>query len=270
MTKILALSGGFILAMSSTLVNQAFTLSPPADKGPVAAIVSSTVVTVSLYGHFVFHERLDRVHTILLMMVVAGMTISTFGTYVALAPGNASSSGSHSFIGPLFAILAMIGISALTLLMRYNSIGNVATRSGFSALLLSQTCVAISLCMVLIARGQTTLRVTGFALVTTMVAGLSQSTGIFFMNEALAYPMTSLVKVICSANPIIVLLLNFFIDGLVPRATQSIGMAIILIAVFLSALIPPKGLQPSSKEDVMNCGPRDLANSLLAERVMLV
>ncbi|KAF4691548.1 hypothetical protein FOZ60_015276 [Perkinsus olseni] len=265
-TTIFALSGGLILAASSTLVKQAFNFASPADKGPVAAIVSSTVVTVSLYGHFVFRELLDREHTVLIIMAVAGMIISTVGTYVVpSAASDGHSSESHSPLGFLFAILAVFGISALTLLMRYNSIGNVATRSGYAALLLSQSCVALSIGVVLIAEGQTTLYVTGLALVTTVVGGLSQSIGIFAMNEALAYPMTSLVKVICSANPVIVLLLNLAIDGFIPGTTQLIGMSVILLAVLLSALIPPKGLEVSTKEAILRHDPYGVGDSLLAD-----
>ncbi|KAF4659393.1 hypothetical protein FOL46_006612 [Perkinsus olseni] len=265
-TRIFALSGGLILAASSTLVKQAFNLASPADKGPVAAIVSSTVVTVSLYGHFVFREQLDREHTVLIIMAVVGMIISTVGTYVVpSAASDGHLSESHSPLGFLFAILAVFGISALTLLMRYNSIGNVATRSGYAALLLSQSCVTLSIGVVLIAKGQTTLYVTGLALVTTVVGGLSQSIGIFAMNEALAYPMTSLVNVICSANPVIVLLLNLAVDGLIPGTTQLIGMAVILLAVLLSALIPPKGLEASASETVEKYDPYGLRASLLAD-----
>ncbi|KAF4731389.1 hypothetical protein FOZ63_032547 [Perkinsus olseni] len=265
MTKLLTLSEGLILAASSTLIKQAFALSSPANKGPIAAIVSSTVVTVSLYGHFVFRERLGRQHAALIIMAVAGMIVSTLGNDAAPSSGDGPSSESHPLLGFLFAILAMIGMSALTLLMRYSSIGNVATRSGYAALLLSQSCVALSIGVVLIAEGQTTLYVTGLALVTTVVGGLSQSIGIFAMNEALAYPMTSLVNVICSANPVIVLLLNLAVDGLIPGTTQLIGMAVILLAVLLSALIPPKGLEAPASETVEKYDPYGLRASLLAD-----
>ncbi|KAF4675583.1 hypothetical protein FOL47_007534 [Perkinsus chesapeaki] len=256
---------GVILALSSTLIKQAFALSSPADKGPIAAIVCSTVVTVSLYGHFVFRELLGREHAILLLMAVFGMVVSALGGGAGTTVEDVSSTGSHGVLGFLFAVLAMVGMSALTLLMRYSSIGNVATHSGYSALLLSQSSVALLLAAFLALQGQTTCYVTERALVTTVIGGLSQSIGIFAMNEALAYPMTSLVNVICSANPVVVLLLNLAVDGLLPGTTQLAGMVIILVAVFLSALKPPKVSEAPIKVQVTRSGPYDLEDALLGK-----
>lgn len=47
------------------------------------------------------------------------------------------------------------------------------------------------------------------------------------------------MNVVVSANSIVVLGLNFAIDGLLPCPSQMVGMVVILLGVTLSSVAPP-------------------------------
>ncbi|EEQ98079.1 hypothetical protein Pmar_PMAR016156 [Perkinsus marinus ATCC 50983] len=146
-TKALTLVGGLGLGVSMSLMKKAFVFTSPADKGPVSAVLCSTTIVVSVYGHFIFRELLSRRHAVLIGVVVCGVLIS------ALGPGGstktedevaASGQQYHETLGFIFAILSMLAFAATTLLIRYSAIGKVSTWSAFSARLVSQTDIAVS------------------------------------------------------------------------------------------------------------------------------
>ncbi|KAF4659394.1 hypothetical protein FOL46_006614 [Perkinsus olseni] len=245
-SKLLTLMGGVGLGVSVSLMKKAFVFSSPADKGPITAIVGSTIIIVSLYGHFVFHELLSRRHALLIGIVIVGVLIS------ALSPGGptpvenqiaATETRGHAALGFAFAVLSMIGMAATTILIRYSSLGHVSSWSGYSARLLAQSALALVVGYIFVKSedgGELPVTVLPNEVVTlSVIAGLMQSFGFLALNIALTFPSTSLVNVIVSANSIIVLGLNFAVDGLLPRTTQLVGMGIIMLGVMLCTLAPP-------------------------------
>lgn len=160
MTKLLTFSEGVILAVSSTLVKQAFAFSSPADKGIIWPAQRHCPVTVNFvcprscsryslfdgrHCKYVWPLRLSRTAWLVPRVshhhgelryismsvvphhihhqVVAGMIVSTLSGDSVHSTSDASPSHSQPLLGFLFAILAMTGMSTLTLLMRYSSIG---------------------------------------------------------------------------------------------------------------------------------------------------
>ncbi|KAF4648816.1 hypothetical protein FOZ61_002123, partial [Perkinsus olseni] len=162
-TKALTLIGGLGLGVSMSLMKKAFVFTSPADKGgdlcplsrwkrpisvagPVSAVLCSTIIVVSVYGHFMFRELLSKRHALLIGIVVCGVLISALGPGGSTkAEDEAAATGQqyHEALGFMFAILSMLAFAATTLLVRYSAIGGVSTWSAFSARLLSQTAMAI-------------------------------------------------------------------------------------------------------------------------------
>ncbi|KAF4704009.1 hypothetical protein FOZ62_000527 [Perkinsus olseni] len=68
-TKALTLIGGLGLGVSMSLMKKAFVFTSPADKGPVSAVLCSTIIVVSVYGHFMFRELLSKRHALLIGIV---------------------------------------------------------------------------------------------------------------------------------------------------------------------------------------------------------
>ncbi|KAF4675585.1 hypothetical protein FOL47_007536 [Perkinsus chesapeaki] len=271
-TKALTLLGGLLLGLSLSLMKKAFVFTSPAEKGPVTAILGTAIVVVSLYGHFVFGELLTKKHAFLIFVILAGVVISSLGSgsaspddstiaydyepYEAFGsfPDGQSvifnpervSPDNNNKLGFAFAILAMLSMSGTTLLIRYSAIGkqsHVSTWSGFA----SRQCVLSVLAVIAglaLTRSDENKELPATVLPNeviglAVIAGLSQTLAIFALNVALSYPSTSLVNVIASSHSVVVLFLNFAIDGLLPCMSQLIGMSILLTGVILSSLLPP-------------------------------
>ncbi|KAF4661550.1 Eukaryotic translation initiation factor 2D [Perkinsus chesapeaki] len=237
-TKALTLIGGLGLGVSMSLMKKAFVFTSPADKGPVSAVLCSTIIVVSVYGHFVFRELLSKRHALLIGIVVCGVLISALGPGGSTkAEDQAAATGQeyHETLGFLFAILSMLAFASTTLLVRYSAIGKVSTWSAFSARLLSQTgmAVIVGYAFVKSDEGQDLppLVLPSEVVALAVLAGITQVAGFFALNLALSYPYTSLVNVVVSANSIVVLGLNFAIDGLLPCPSQLIGMLVILFGL---------------------------------------
>ncbi|KAF4754470.1 hypothetical protein FOZ62_013778 [Perkinsus olseni] len=254
-TKALTLIGGLGLGVSMSLMKKAFVFTSPADKGPVSAVLCSTIIVVSVYGHFMFRELLSKRHALLIGIVVCGVLISALGPGGSTkAEDEAAATGQqyHEALGFMFAILSMLAFAATTLLVRYSAIGGVSTWSAFSARLLSQTAMAILVGYAFVKSDEgkelPPLVLPNEVVALAVLAGTTQVTGFFALNLALSYPYTSLVNVVVSANSIVVLGLNFAIDGLLPCPSQLLGMLVILLGVTLSSLAPPaRGPETSNK-----------------------
>ncbi|KAF4689319.1 hypothetical protein FOZ60_001731 [Perkinsus olseni] len=237
--KILTIVGGMCVGWSQLMMKWAFATDPKST-GPLTAVISSDIIVVGVFCHFVYKERLSAMQVFAICIVLSGL--------VVMAVGDGGSAG--KLMGFVYAILGMLTFAASLLCIRQSCRDGMAAWSGFIGRM------GVMFFMGLIALIYTLCHHTFLPqdwslwpdmYIWPQVAGISQAAGVLALNYALMYPSTGPVNVIVASNSIIVLALNYFILGLVPSTSKLIGMAIVICGVSLIILWQPKKTKKEEK-----------------------
>ncbi|EER16007.1 conserved hypothetical protein [Perkinsus marinus ATCC 50983] len=230
--KILTIIGGMCVGWSQLMMKWAFATDPKST-GPLTAVISSDIIVVGVFCHFVYKERLSAMQVLAICIVLSGL--------VVMAAFDGGSSG--KFMGFIYAILGMLTFAASLLCIRQSCRDGMAAWSGFIGRM------GVMFFMGLIALLYTVFTHSFFPedwslwaqmYIWPQVAGISQAIGVLALNYALMYPSTGPVNVIVASNSIIVLALNFFLLGLIPTTSKLVGMVIVICGVSLIILWQPK------------------------------
>lgn len=257
--KLVTIFGGLCVGISQLLMKQAFALAPR-DAGPLTAVISSDVLIVSVFCHFVYRELLSAKQGSLVLAILVGLVLMEL-----LPSGGAASEADvagESTPGEQLAEFAAFGISvagmvsfaAAVLAIRVGFAGGLAAWSGFVVRMLTLLAIGI------IAFGYSVLTngwpsAALIAWVGPTGAAVSQCGGVLCVNKALQYPNTGIANAIFASNSVTVLLLNAVFFGLVPGAGGLIGMLVVVGSVAGISLVEGS---PDVEEDRKPVSPSQL------------
>jgi len=245
--------GGLCVGFSQLMMKESFGLAPSMS-GPLCAVISSDVIIVSTFCHFVYSELMNWKQVTAVMSIVTGLGIM------------AVSSGSHSGIGPAaadsilafaLAVLGMIFFANAVLSVRVGCLGNLAAWSGFVVRMLVMLVIGAA------ALTHSVMKVgwpnTGLgALAAPAAAGVLQAGGVLCVNKALQYPNTGIANAIFASNSLDVLVLNFVVFGLVPSGGSLVGMSVVVAAVVGISILEGTEPEPSLETPKHVASPWDL------------
>lgn len=196
---------------------------------PQALIIHYTFPMVTLAGSlWVTHEKPSK------REVLAGFLI-LFGVYMGMASGTGSTAG-LSVTGVMWGILAVIGISGQSLLVRRFSKGQSSDQ-----LMLLFFVHFFGLFFLLVIKSLLTgwSDIQNFtlplALVLTMQAFLGGLVAYGLFYTALKYIPAATVSLLCTLEMVVAVVLTAILVGLPPTLRESVGCLVILAAVILAS-----------------------------------
>ncbi|EER16615.1 hypothetical protein Pmar_PMAR018153 [Perkinsus marinus ATCC 50983] len=119
--KLLTLVGGMCVGLSQLMMKWAFATDPAAS-GPLTAVISSDILVIGVYCHFVYNEKLTWSQAVAILVVLGGLVVM----------GASFDSGvGGSALGFLYAILGMLSFAASIVCIRSSCIDGIDAWSGF-------------------------------------------------------------------------------------------------------------------------------------------
>lgn len=240
--KVMAITiiGGFCVGFSQLMMKLAFGLAP-SSVGPLTAVISSDVIVVSIFCHFVYRELLNRKQAIAVMFIVAGL--ATMGLGGSGEADNTSVdviAAEHMVPAFGFGLCGMASFAAAILSIRVGCGEYLSPWSGFTVRMLVNAVMGVlafvySLCTA----GMPSF--VGYWWIWAILAGLSQAPGVLCLNNALTYGNTGVTNAIAASNSVTVLILNMVICQLFPSILSLVGMFFVVFAVTGMSLLDGGG-----------------------------
>lgn len=239
--KLVTILGGFCVGFSQLMMKAAFGRAPSLS-GPLCAVISSDVIIVSTFCHFVYHELMNLKQVAAVLSIVTGLCIMA-----VCSAGSSSAGGDESQETPIVAfglsLLGMVSFACAVLAIRVGCLSNLAAWSGFVVRML------VLLLIGSLAFGYSVLTA-GWPVAdlkewgAPALAGLMQAGGVLCVNKALQFPNTGIANAIFASNSVDVLLLNLLVFGLVPDMGSLAGMCIVVVAVAGISLMEDAAAEP--------------------------
>jgi drug/metabolite transporter (DMT)-like permease len=220
----ITLAGGLANGFSQYMMKESFQLDP-ADSGPLCAVFTSDVLLVSVFCHYVYHERLSMTQVAAILAIVGGLCVMVAEEY-DVEP----SSEFDPLRAYIYAIFGMVGFAAAIISIREGCRNGLDAWSGFNARML----VLLGLGIFAVAKS---VSVHGWPEATLMdlapavAAGFLQAAAVVCVNKALEFASTGISNAIFACNSVLVLVLNAVVCGLVPNASNLLGMFIVICGV---------------------------------------
>ncbi|KAF4712588.1 hypothetical protein FOZ62_006269, partial [Perkinsus olseni] len=120
--KILTLVGGVCVGLSQLMMKWAFATDPAAS-GPLTAVISSDILVIGVYCHFVYNEKLTWTQAVAILVVLTGLII--------MGASFDSGVGGGKPLGFVYAILGMLSFAASIVCIRSSCIDGIDAWSGF-------------------------------------------------------------------------------------------------------------------------------------------
>jgi len=239
--KVLTVLGGLCVAFSQLMMKTAFGLAPSLS-GPLCAVISSDVIIVSTFCHFVYHERMNLKQVAAVLAIVAGLCIMA-----VCSRGSSAVGGDRSQEEPLVAfglsLLGMVSFACAVLSIRAGFMGNLAAWSGFVVRMLLLLLIgSLSFGYSVLTAGWPVADLKDWG--APALAGLMQAGGVLCVNKALQFPNTGVANAIFASNSVDVLLLNVLVFGLVPDMGSLAGMCVVVAAVAGISMIEDAAVEP--------------------------
>lgn len=239
--------GGVLVAMAQVFMKLMMG-ADPVDSGPLCALMSSDVVFVSLFCHFVYGERLNFKQSIAILGSFIGTAVISLGGDSAdsthLIESDNSAGGTGLLIGLIWAVCACASFGCAIICIRIGALGGLAPASAFTARMLSIGGLgAVFLtCSILTGGLQNTLLPLDQRFpvwILCFFIGLLQAVGTYGVNKALDYPITGICIAIFGSNAVVVLICAAIQQQQLPNYQKLIGMFISLVSCSSVGLLAP-------------------------------
>jgi len=224
--------GSLCVGLSQLCMKQSFALAPR-DTGPLSAVVSSDVLVISVFCHFVYHELMNRWQIAGVVSIMIGLIIMGLGSSDGLEIEDEDES--KPLLAFLFAVLSMLFFAAAVLSIRCGFTECLAAWSGFIVRMMVMLLLGASILVF-------SITIDGWPQATfanwciPVSAGVLQAAGVFFVNKALQFQNTGIANAIFESNSAIVTILQLVVFQEFPGWPALLGMVIVIAAVMGMAL----------------------------------
>jgi hypothetical protein len=244
-TKFMTVFGGVSVAMAQVFMKLAMG-ADPVDSGPLCAVISSDVVLVSLFCHFVYGEKLNFKQSIAVLGTFIGTAVMTLGGDAAATKvvSDDSNGGTSMLIGLIWAVCACVSFGGAVICIRIGALGGLAPTSAFTGRMVGIGGLgAVFFAYSILSGGlQDTLLPLDqhySVWILCFFIGLLQAYGTYGVNKALEYPMTGVCIAIFGSFSVVVLVCTAIQDRELPNDQKLIGMLISLVSCASVGLLAP-------------------------------
>lgn len=237
--KFWTLFGGVAVGSAQVFMKLAMN-SDPVDSGPLCSVVSSDVLFVAVFCHFVWGEKLSLPQSIAVLGVFVGTTLMATGD--SKVHGATIPQG-DVLTGIFWAACACVGFGSSVICIRASYMGNLDGTSSFTARVLAIGVCGLVFLAISFATGgfeRTMLPLSERAWVWAIciVAGIFQAWGVYGVNKALAYPITGVCIAIFGSFSIVVLVCKAIELQTLPNHQKLFGMAVSIASCASVSLLP--------------------------------
>jgi drug/metabolite transporter (DMT)-like permease len=232
--KFMTFFGGVLVALAQVFMKLSMG-ADPVDSGPLCAVISSDVVFVGLFCHFVYGEKLSVKQFIAVLGVFIGTVTMALGGESAKSTTDESVGAAGMLVGLLWAVFASISFGGSVICIRIGGMGGLHPESAFTSRMLGIGVMGVMFFAYSIFSGglQDTLLPLDqyYSLwVLCLFIGLLQAFGTFGVGKALMYPLTGVCIAIWGSFSVVVLICSAIQDQRLPSDQKLIGMFISLVS----------------------------------------
>jgi len=234
--KLVTIGGSLCVGFAQFLMKKSFALAPR-NTGPLCAVISSDVIVISIFCHFVYWELMNKWQIGCVGAIVSGLVVMALGSggeggVVSIDDDTAVE---YPLWALLFSMLGMFSFAAGVLCIRAGFTENIAAWSSFISRMTVIGLLGLGT-YICATPASGSPDATLLMWCVPVVTGVLQAAGVFGIIKALQFKNTGIANAIFASNSVLVMILQVVVLQQVPHWLALLGMVIVIGAVVTIAL----------------------------------